>query len=186
MRAPKHYVGKNHETIGTDILAILQVVSLPEQTLGAELARSLSAVKPDQWYPIQQLLEPMELLSKQIGSLALRQMGRRLFQLSHAERLKEVARSARDVIYGIDGMYHHANRGTEIGGWTVLKFTPGRATLEKTTPHHCVMEEGILSEALSCLGIPALVRQDQCFRKGADACLFVVSSQVTDERWNGS
>jgi hypothetical protein len=42
-------------------------------------------------------------------------------------------------------MYHHANRGTGIGGWKVLRFDAGYAELEKMTPHHCVMEQGILS-----------------------------------------
>jgi hypothetical protein len=97
----------------------------------------------------------------------------------------QVARSAADVIYGIDGMYHHANRGSAIGGWKVLRFDPGYAELEKTTPHHCVMEQGILSGALAAVKCPGIVSQKQCFRQGADACLYVISSSFTDERWSG-
>jgi hypothetical protein len=82
-------------------------------------------------------------------------------------------------------MYHHANRGSGIGGWKVLRFDPGYAELEKTTPHHCVMEQGILSGALAAVKCPGIVSQKQCFRQGADACLYVVSSSFTDERWLG-
>jgi len=82
-------------------------------------------------------------------------------------------------------MYKHANRGTGIGGWEVLGFEPGKAELEKTTPHHCVMEEGILAEALIAVGVPALVRQSECLLKGAEACRYVITSSITDERWSG-
>jgi hypothetical protein len=113
-------------------------------------------------------------------------MGRTLFTMSHEERVKTVAKSARDIIYGIDGMYHHANRGTQIGGWKVTRFEPGYAELEKTTPHHCVMEQGILTQALTAVGCPGIVSQLGCFRKGADRCTYTVTSSFTDERWSGA
>ncbi|HSC86702.1 MAG TPA: hypothetical protein VLC09_05500, partial [Polyangiaceae bacterium] len=100
------------------------------------------------------------------------------------ERLLEVAKSARDVVYGIDGMYHHANRGSGIGGWKVLEFQPGYAELEKTTPHHCVMEQGILTAALTAVGCPSNVTQRACLREGADVCIFSISSALTDTRWD--
>ena len=184
-RKPRGYIGKSHETIGSDILAVLQILKMPEQVLGAEEVRKLGKVEMDGWYPIEWLLDLMEKVDKELGHHALLQMGRRLFALSHEERLVQVARSAADVIYGIDGMYHHANRGTGIGGWKVLSFEPGRAELEKTTPHHCVMEQGILSGALAAVKCPGIVSQKQCFRQGADACLYVISSSFTDERWFG-
>lgn len=84
---------------------------------------------------------------------------------------------------GFDGIYRRANRGEEIGGWRILEFSPGKARLEKTTPHHCVLEEGIVSAALACVGVPATVTQASCFLSGADACVFVVNSVVTDSRW---
>jgi hypothetical protein len=112
-------------------------------------------------------------------------MGRTLFDLSHKERVLEVARSARDIVHGIDGMYHHANRGGGIGGWKVVRFDAGYAELEKTTPHHCIMEQGILSAALAAVGCPGLISQRECFRQGADACLYTISSSFTDEHWFG-
>ena len=185
-RRPRGYLGKGHETIGSDILAVLQILKMPEQVLGAEEVRKLSAVRMDGWYPIEWLLDLMDKVDKELGQYGLLQMGRRLFALSHEERLVQVARSAADVIYGIDGMYHHANRGSGIGGWKVLRFDPGYAELEKTTPHHCVMEQGILSGALAAVKCPGIVSQKQCFRQGADSCLYVVSSSFTDERWFGA
>jgi hypothetical protein len=178
-------VGRRHETIGSDILAVTRILRLPEQVLGAEEAEKLAKVDPTGWYPIEWLLDLMEALDQSVGQFGLMRMGRTLFELSHRERLIETARSARDVVYGIDGMYHHANRGIGIGGWRVIRFEPGHAELEKTTPHHCIMEQGILSGALTAVGCPSNVSQSQCFRQGADACVFVVSSALTDERWGG-
>lgn len=182
-RKPRGYIGINHQTVGSDILSVLKALHAPEQTLGKELAARLAAVKPDGWYPIGLLLEALDKLDQKLGTYSLRNVGWELFKLSHAEALKSVATAARDVIYGIDGMYHRANRGVSIGGWKVLKFEPGHAELEKTTPHHCVMEEGILQEALRTLGVKAEVTQRECFRQGAGACIYVIRSQVTDQRW---
>lgn len=184
-RKPQGYVGKHHETIGSDIQAVLRTILFPDQILGKELAAKLASVKPNDWYPIEWLLTAMEVLAKNVGEHGLQQMGRQLFRLSHADRFKESARSAGDLCFSLDGMYHHANRGEEIGGWEVLKFGPGTAELAKTTPHHCAMEEGILAEAFATLGIPVFMEQTQCFRKGARRCVIKVSSVVKDERWMG-
>jgi hypothetical protein len=183
VRRPRGYIGKDHVTIGSDIAALLAILKLPEQVLGAEEAEKLRQVDPNGWYPIAWLLELMEKLDQRIGHYGLVRMGRTLFKMSHEARVKEVAKSARDIVHGIDGMYHHANRGTGIGGWRVIKFEPGYAELEKTTPHHCVMEQGILTEALSAVGCPGMVSQRECFRKGADLCIFTITSALTDARW---
>lgn len=184
-RRPKGYLGIDHATIGSDILSVLQILKLPEQVIGIEDARRLAEVDPAKWYPIAWLLELMEKLDRQVGYYGLLRMGRRLFQLSHQQRVLEVAKSARDIVHGIDGMYHHANRGKQIGGWKVLSFTPGAAELEKNTPHHCVMEQGILSAALAAVGCPGNVEQRQCFRQGADTCIYTITSSLTDARWSG-
>lgn len=184
-RRPRGYIGTRHETIGSDILAVLRALTLPEQILGAAAVRDLETIDPDGWYPIGKMLDFMAIIERTVGDVGLRKVGRTLFKLSHEERLKEVARSARDVIYGIDGMYHHANRGVAIGGWRVRSFSPGAAELEKTTPHPCMLEEGILGAALRAVGAPATITQDACMRTGADHCLFVISSSITDARWMG-
>lgn len=165
---------------------MLHTVQSPAQVLGEEMAGQLRAVKEDGWYPIGLLLDLMERLDAKLGPYAMRQMGRTLFKMSHEARVKEVARSARDIIFGLDGMYNHANRGQEIGGWKVAVFEPGRAEMDKTTPHHCVMEEGILLEALAAVGVTVNIRQTTCFRKGADSCRYTISSYITDTRWTGA
>lgn len=182
-RRPRSYDSKNHETIGSDILAVLKALHAPQATLGPELASQLGAVKPDQWYPIDVLLQPLELLDQKLGAYGLRNVGWELFKLSHAEAVRANVKSARELLHGFDAVYRRANRGDAIGGWRVLGFGPGRAELDKTTPHHCGMEEGILEEALRTIGVPATVAQRQCFRKGADSCIFVVTTRVTDARW---
>ena len=184
-RRPKGYVGMGHETIGSDVQSVLKVVSFAEQVLGAPLAATLSAAQADQWYPIAPLLEAMDKLDKKIGRAGLLQMGRNIFRMSHEERVKEVAKSAGDIIFSLDDMYHHANRGRDIGGWKPVWFGPGKARVEKNTPHHCVMEEGILLEALRAIGVPAMVTQLRCFRQGADLCEYELTSVVADDLWMG-
>jgi hypothetical protein len=162
------------------------VLSFPEQVLGAEEFGRLKDIDPSGWYPIDLLLDVMDRLDQGVGYYGLLRMGRALFEMSHKERVMKIANSARDIIEGIDGMYHHANRGTGIGGWKVLRFEAGYAELEKTTPHHCVMEQGILSAGLSAVGCPGLISQRECFRNGADACTYTISSSFTDEKWFGA
>lgn len=185
MRFPKGYRGIRHETIGSDVLALTHAVLMPEVVLGRERCESLRAIVSTTWYPIATLLEPLEYLDQRLGADSLRKIGQTLFALSHEERVRAALTCAEDVIYGIDTMYHAANRGKEIGGWRVVASVPGRAELEKTTPHHCVMEEGILEAALRTLQVPATIYQSECFRRGADACRFVITSHITDVRWSG-
>ncbi|HWB82254.1 MAG TPA: hypothetical protein VG755_45130, partial [Nannocystaceae bacterium] len=151
--------------------------------LGPLAAERLAIIEPDDWYPIEWLLEMMERIDQRVGRFALLKLGRTLFKLSHQERIAEVATCGRDIVYGIDGMYHHANRGGDIGGWKVLSFDANRAELEKTTPHHCMMEEGILSQALTAVGSPAVINQSQCFRDGADACRFTIVPAMQSAQW---
>ncbi len=184
-RLPRGYRGTNHETIGSDILSVLKVVTFPDRVLGKELHEKLQAVSPEGWYPIDDLLVMMDRIEASIGRAGLVQMGRNLFRLSHEERVKQVAKTAADILFSLDDMYHHANRGEDIGGWKVSFFKPGVAHLEKNTPHHCVMEEGILMEAMRVVGVPVMVTQAECFRNGAALCVYNMTSVVTDQRWMG-
>ena len=185
VRRPRGYYGEDHTTLGSDILSVLKILKLPEQVLGKEEADRLRQIRADEWYPIEVLLGLMEILEAHVGKYGLMQMGRRLFEASHKQRVLLYAKSAKDIIYGIDGMYHHANRGRGIGGWTVLKFEPGVAELEKNTAHHCVMEQGILTEALLSVGCAANVVQTRCFLDGADTCIYQITSAFVDKRWSG-
>lgn len=184
-RLPRDYIGRNHETLGSDVRAVLEAVTLPERILGPELAQRLGAVKDDQWYPIGLLLEAFEILDAKLGDYGLHHVGWELFRLSHAEEVRANVHSASQLLNGFDAIYKRVNRGEAIGGWKVLTLEPGYALLEKTTPHHCKMEEGLIEEAMRTLGIRVDVKQPLCFRKGADACHFELRSQVTDARWTG-
>lgn len=184
-RLPRTYLGVNHQTLGSDILSVLNALTLPERTLGPELTQRLKQVKADQWYPIDLLLESFEKLQERADPFALKNVGYRIFSMSHAENVRGSVHSARQLLHGFDDIYKHVNRGVSIGGWKVTKFEPGYAQMEKTTPHHCVVEEGILEEALRTIGVPAQVSQSQCFRKGAELCVYEIKSAVADQRWNG-
>ncbi|HZH03823.1 MAG TPA: hypothetical protein VEY30_08575 [Myxococcaceae bacterium] len=184
LRHPTAYRGIDHETLGSDILSILQAIPRPREVLDAALLQELKPVRADQWYPISLLLRAVEQADAKLGRDALVGMGWVLFQNSHVKSDRTKIGSARDVIYGFDVMYRHVNRGIDIGSWKVLSFSPGRAELEKTTPHHCALEEGIMEKALFSVGVSARIQQSDCFRKGAPSCRFVVTSQVTDARWS--
>lgn len=184
-RLPRTYLGIQHETKGSDLLSLLNALQLPERTLGPELTERLKKVRESEWYPIDLLLDGFEKLAARSDAFALRNVGYRIFQMSHAENVKRAVHSARELLHGFDHIYKDVNRGIGIGGWKVVKFEPGYAQLEKTTPHHCVVEEGIVEEALRTVGVPAQVSQSQCFRKGAEACIYEIRSSVTDQRWNG-
>jgi hypothetical protein len=192
MRKPSGYVGRQHETIGSDLLAVQKSLEwlaekatqrLPAQIIGPEHLARLATVKPHDWYPIDWLLELMDRLDSRIGRYALMKMGRVLFTLTHEG--KAPLGSGRDVIFGIDAMYHAANRGEQIGGWRVLSFEADRAVLQKTTPHHCAMEEGILLQALQSVNAPSVVTQERCFREGADLCEFLILPSVSGRAWTG-
>ncbi|WP_394827393.1 hypothetical protein [Pendulispora albinea] len=163
----------------------MRTLSLPEQVLGGDEVRRLSDVRPERWYPIEWLLELMEKLDDRVGYYGLLRMGRMVFTLSHEKRVLASATSAHHIIHGLNDMYRHANRGTGIGGWKVLRFEPGHAELEKNTPHHCIMEQGILKAALAAVGAPSLVSQPTCFRRGDSVCIYTISSVIVDERWTG-
>jgi hypothetical protein len=162
---------------------VLHTLNLPDQILGAETAGSLARLDPNGWYPIAMMLELMERLFTAIGPYGMRKMGRTLFKMSHEETAKRTCRSARQLLYAFDGLYHNANRGNGIGGWKVVEFSPGHAVLENTTPHSCLMEEGLMDAALAAVGAPSLVSQSACVRNGAERCVFVASSAISDARW---
>ena len=182
-RRPRGYEGINHETIGSDILSFLKAHPFPALMLGQQRMDELAEIRPDGWYPIEELLDIMDTIADRVGPEGLRVLGRKLYLVSHEGRIGPELRTARDVVYGIDAMYHFANRGEHIGGWVVTRFEPGRAELDKTTPHHCHMEEGILFQALATLNIPVTIEQPECLRKGDDLCRFVIHSVVKDHRW---
>ncbi|MBV9946251.1 MAG: hypothetical protein JOZ69_05335 [Myxococcales bacterium] len=176
---------RQHEARGSCILSVIQVLKFPEQVLGPEVCRRARDVDPNGWYSVELLLDLMDRLDKAVGHYGLLRLGRLLFDLCHRERVTQVARSARDILEGMDGMYRQGNRGSDIGGWTLVLFEPGYAELRKNTPYHCVMEQGILSEALLAVGCPGLVSQRECVRRGAEACLYTITSSLTDARWHG-
>lgn len=184
-RLPKGYIGVDHQTRGGDILAILDCVHVPEASLGAEMTRKLRQTRADGWYPIADLLDMLEKLDEKLGEYRLKQVGWTIFQRYHAEKARQAFPHAKALLSALDAMYHEANRGTAVGRWRVASFEPGRAELEKTTPHHCAMEQGILEEALRTIGVMAKIHQSECFRKGAPLCRYVIETSVSDARWAG-
>jgi hypothetical protein len=160
-------------------------VLMPEQILGKDIAARLKNKKADAWYPVAEIIDPLEELGRKLGADSLRKVGSTIFNAGPAEIVQKSVSSARDLAYGFDRLYRSTNRGLEIGSWTVVEFKEGRAVLEKTTPHHCSMEEGIIDAAFRAVNTPSTVYQSACVRTGADACRFVITSHVVDVRWTG-
>lgn len=182
---PRGYLGIGHETIGSDILALHHALLFPDEVLGSETSARIRGLEPDAWYPIADMLDPLEQLGEKLGAAGLRKVGRKLFELSHQERVRGIITSAAAIVHGLDGLYHSANRGQGIGGWKVSSFEPGEARVEKTTPHHCALEEGIVGAAMKMVGVLVNIEQPECMRNGGDHCQFVITSLVSDGRWTG-
>ncbi len=167
------------------ILALHQVLKQREPGLESEARPRLAPIDPQAWYPIGMLLDSLDRLEAKVGYYGLVRTGRTIFQMSHASNVASSQHCARDVLEGFDALYRTSNRGQGIGGWRVLRFEPGNAEMEKTTPHHCAMEQGILTAALAAVECPSIVGQSACIREGADSCRFVISSAISDARWDG-
>jgi hypothetical protein len=177
----------DHETLGSDILAVPRALgtlarlgrlgprALLDQILGSSVLARLNHIEPTGWYPVAWLLEMTDVLDARLGEFGLRRVGRALFELSHAEQVRARLSCGMHIVQGIDAMYRHANRGRDIGGWSVRSMTEHGAMLEKTTPHHCALEEGIVIAAMAAVDCRVVVSQPTCTRRGDDLCRFEVS-----------
>jgi hypothetical protein len=175
----------DHEIIGADLLSVIRALPLADLVLGAEMSAQLRAAKPDAWYPASLFIEALQRVGLKVGRFGLLQLGRQIFATSQAPTFKQRVHNAAEALFGIDGNYRRANRGSAIGGWQMISFKPGHAEMIKTTPPDCLMVEGIVSEALRTLEIPTLIEQRECVHKGAPHCRFIFSSAVTGELWMG-
>lgn len=176
----------SHVTLGAEILAILQTMRSPEALLGDEWVARQRAIHPKDWYPVTVVSDLVQQLSRRVDRAALVEMGRELFRNSHHRRLIPHLRSVGDVVFGLNGIYHRAHRGQDIGGWEVLQFDEGRALLRKKTPVHCALEEGLLCEALHAVGAEASVAQPTCVQHGGRYCDFEIRSPIRGDRWLGT
>jgi hypothetical protein len=164
---------------------VLHVTTMPEDVFGEELTRRLQAVDPHQWYPVGLLLEATGLVARKVGRSGLQSIGRTVFKATHQQHFLRTASTVGDLIFHLDAMYHASNRGERIGGWKVVSFQPGLALVEKTTPHRCELEEGLLMEATVALGLPVRISQTACVHEGGEICVFKAASVIKDARWQG-
>lgn len=184
-RRPEGYLGINHTTIGSDLLAVLHALKLPENILGKAEYDKLSAVDPAKWYPIAYMIDLLNAVDIRVGHYGLLSVGRTVFRNSHEAAARSSFSNVKQLLNAFDNMYHNANHGTRIGGWQVLKFSEGHAELKKTTPHHCSMEQGLIHAALQMLDVRASILQHTCFRRGDDFCIYSISTAATGLRWSG-
>jgi len=169
--------------LGSDLLAVLKILKMPEQVLAKPDFERLCRVQADAWYPVDWLTNLTTTLERHVGRYGLIQMGRRMFELTHRGRVLQHAKTAKDLIYGLDDMYRHANRGRGIGGFQVLKFGAGIAEVEKTTGQHCLLDQGLITEGLLAVGCACNVSQTRCVLENDDTCVFEITSAFADKRW---
>ncbi len=131
------------------------------------------------------LLEGLEALDAKLGSFGLKHVGWELFKLLARRDVPSGREVRRNLVYGLDGMYHHANRGQgdrRVEG--VLRFDRACAELERPPRTTAVMEEGILEEAMRTLdqGLGFAARVLPQGRRGVP---LRVKSPIVDARWTG-
>ena len=107
---------------------------MPEQILGKDVAARLKSKKPDAWYPVAEIIDPLEELGRKLGTDSLRKVGITIFNGGPAEVVRKVISSARELAYGFDRLYRTTNRGLEIGSWTVVEFKPGKPCSRRRPP----------------------------------------------------
>ncbi|MDP1920827.1 MAG: hypothetical protein Q8L14_31580 [Myxococcales bacterium] len=185
IRQPRGYLGKGHETIGSDIIAVFEAVRDAEPTLCSHWMPLVRTIDPHGWYPIDLLLTLADVIHERAGSDALASMGRSIFMLSHGRHFPARAASIGDLVFSADAIYRRANRGTAIGGWRVLEFAQSLAVIEKTTPHLCQFDEGIMQAGGRALGVAVTISQRRCLLEGDDTCEFVVEGAPGEPLWMG-
>lgn len=188
-----------HEVVGADILAVRRAVEFLSNSastkttsmyvrtvLGNALTERLEQVEAERWYPVSVMLEMERALDDKLGASGLRRMGRAIFKHDLSEKTRAHMKSVRECMYALDAMYRTHNRGSNLGSWTVRTFTEARAELVKTTPHNCLMEEGILIEACATFDVAVVVTQPECVRNGEPHCLYIVTPTTLDSpKWGG-
>lgn len=182
-RVPRGYEGWNHETLGSDLIATFAAVNAVDPRFSEHWMPLVKTLDAHGWYPIDVLLALGIAAEERFGSELLVRIGEEIFARSHAATFRSSAATVADVAYGIDGMYRAANRGKGLGGWRVIEFTEGRALIEKTTPHPCQIEEGILGAACATLSVPVAISQTQCVRHDHDACWFALRALGPTSHW---
>jgi hypothetical protein len=154
--------------------------------LGVTQTAQLDATSPPQWYPASHLLSMLRAIDEKVGPNGLRRIGRASFQRVLTAMGHNRYRTARALFCDLDAIYRRTNRGTDIGGWKVLHSSDDDVHLEYTAPFVCIAQEGFLTEAAASLGVPVVVTQRECVRRGADACVFIVAhglDRFSLEKW---
>jgi hypothetical protein len=182
-RVARGYEGWNHETLGSDLIATFAAVNAVDPRFSEHWMPLVKTLDAQTWYPIDVLLALGFAAEERFGPELLQCIGREIFQRSHAATFRRSAATIADLAFGIDAMYRTANRGEDIGGWRVLEFADGRTLIEKTTPHPCGIEEGILGAACASLGVAARITQVRCVREGDDTCRFELCAETPSTRW---
>ncbi len=174
-----------HEMLGAAVRALLDAVLLPEQLLGQQATEQLRGLDLEAWYPGELQMSLVRKLHALLGDASLRQVGWSMFAVLHDAEVRRRRPPVHQLLAGLDVLYRRVNRGTHIGGWELTAFGAGSARLAKTTPHDCIMEEGIVEGAFRAVGIPVVIRQPSCVRQGAARCELLITSSVVDRRWTG-
>ena len=81
------YDNPSHETLGSDLLAVLNTLKFPAEVLGKYWLERLQGIEATHWYPVSIHLELQQQVLHRGGRPSLVQMGRQQFRDSHHGRL---------------------------------------------------------------------------------------------------
>lgn len=162
-----------------------------EEELGTMGPDGLIQFDPDQWYPLPGHLRALDRIQRDLGEVALRQMGSTVPRL--ARRLELRATDIRSALEQVDLAFHanHARAGQVmysdqtgvmlegIGHYRVLAGASGtQVRVECTDPYPCVFDQALLLTFVQQLNPAATLvhlEPESCRARGSAGCTYGLS-----------
>jgi hypothetical protein len=170
----------NSEVVGQAILSIVGGMEVVQSRALRILAENgITPLKPDQWYPLSNLLNAFRLIFEKIGPSTVRAIGRKIPEHAHfppdVDNLEKGLRS-------IDVAYHMAHRGSDaIGGYHYEQYDRRSAKMRCDNPYPCDLDLGLV-EAICDRYRPkdslwVRIEHDprSCRRRGDASCTYLIT-----------
>lgn len=170
----------NSQVMGQAILSIvggMEVVQARALRILAE--NGISPLKPDQWYPMANVLSAFKLIFEKIGPSTVRAIGRKV---PDTARFPPDIDSLEKGLRSIDVAYHTAHRGTDpIGGYHFEARERRSAKMMCDNPYPCDLDLGLV-EAIcdrfrpkDALWVRIEHDPKSCRRRGDTSCTYLIT-----------
>ncbi len=163
------------ECLGTNIVSVKTQMLNPDIIFKKITKYSYDNISAIKWYPMEQFTLLTDHIEKEFSPNVIRKIGKAIIpEMKKAGVLPEM--SPELFLEGLSMVYHQANRGPNIGDWSVIKKEPKHFIMNNSTMHNCHLEEGILLGGISSFGgnAPRIV-QTTCVKKGDSFCTFDIT-----------